>query len=86
MRAKNDDAITLLREEFEPKGIKVFPFLQSVARESENCSFMSVEMLDQIGDEPVVFEPEYVPVNTDVEEPYTVSVEDGGLCCRGTAY
>ena len=40
---ENDDAITLLREEFEPKGIKVFLFLQSAARESENCSFMSVK-------------------------------------------
>lgn len=40
-------------------------------------------MLDQIGDEPVVFEPEYVPVNTDVEEPYTVSVEDGVYVVEG---
>ena len=40
-------------------------------------------MLDQIGDEPVVFEPEYVPVNTDVEEPYTVSVEDGAYVVEG---
>ena len=39
--------------------------------------------LDQIGDEPVVFEPEYVPVNTDVEEPYTVSVEDGVYVVEG---
>ena len=40
-------------------------------------------MLDQIGDEPVVFEPEYVPMNTDVEEPYTVSVEDGVYVVEG---
>ena len=40
-------------------------------------------MLDRIGDEPVVFEPEYVPVNTDVEEPYTVSVEDGVYVVEG---
>lgn len=73
---ENDDAITLLREEFEPKGIKVFPISAVSGKGVRELLFYVREMLDQIGDEPVVFEPEYVPVNTDVEEPYTVSVED----------
>ena len=80
---ENDDAITLLREEFEPKGIKVFPISAVSGKGVRGLLFYVREMLDQIGDEPVVFEPEYVPVNTDVEEPYTVSVEDGVYVVEG---
>lgn len=80
---ENDDAITLLREEFEPKGIKVFPISAVSGKGVRELLFYVREMLDQIGDEPVVFEPEYVPVNTDVEEPYTVSVEDGVYVVEG---
>ena len=80
---ENDDAITLLREEFEPKGIKVFPISAVSGKGVKELLFYVREMLDQIGDEPVVFEPEYVPVNTDVEEPYTVSVEDGVYVVEG---
>lgn len=83
MRAENDDAITLLREEFEPKGIKVFPISAVSGKGVRELLFYVREMLDQIGEEPVVFEPEYVPVNTDVEEPYTVSVEDGVYVVEG---
>ena len=80
---ENDDAITLLREEFEPKGIKVFPISAVSGKGVRELLFYVREMLDQIGDEPVVFEPEYVPVNIDVEEPYTVSVEDGVYVVEG---
>ena len=80
---ENDDAITLLREEFEPKGIKVFPISAVSGKGVRELLFYVREMLDQIGDEPIVFEPEYVPVNTDVEEPYTVSVEDGVYVVEG---
>ena len=80
---ENDDAITLLREEFEPKGIKVFPISAVSGKGVRELLFYVREMLDQIGDEPVVFEPEYVPMNTDVEEPYTVSVEDGVYVVEG---
>ena len=80
---ENDDAITLLREEFEPKGIKVFPISAVSGKGVRELLFYVRELLDQIGDEPVVFEPEYVPVNTDVEEPYTVSVEDGVYVVEG---
>ena len=80
---ENDDASTLLREEFEPKGIKVFPMSAVSGKGVRELLFYVREMLDQIGDEPVVFEPEYVPVNTDVEEPYTVSVEDGVYVVEG---
>ena len=80
---ENDDAITLLREEFEPKGIKVFPISAVSGKGVRELLFYVREMLDQIGDEPVIFEPEYVPVNTDVEEPYTVSVEDGVYVVEG---
>lgn len=74
---------TLLREEFEPKGIKVFPISAVSGKGVRELLFYVREMLDQIGDEPVVFEPEYVPMNTDVEEPYTVSVEDGVYVVEG---
>lgn len=73
----------MLREEFEPKGIKVFPISAVSGKGVRELLFYVREMLDQIGDEPVVFEPEYVPVNTDVEEPYTVSVEDGVYVVEG---
>ena len=73
----------MLREEFEPKGIKVFPISAVSGKGVRELLFYVREMLDQIGDEPVVFEPEYVPMNTDVEEPYTVSVEDGVYVVEG---
>ena len=41
-------------------------------------------MLDQLGDEPIIFEPEYIPENTSSDEPYTVSVaEDGAYVVEG---
>lgn len=73
----------MLREEFEPEGDKVFPISAVSGKGVRELLFYVREMLDQIGDEPVVFEPEYVPVNTDVEEPYTVSVEDGVYVVEG---
>ena len=68
------------------RGSRFSLFPQSAAKDVRELLFYVREMLDQIGDEPVVFEPEYVPVNTDVEEPYTVSVEDGVYVVEGPAY
>ena len=62
---------------------RFFPISAVSGKGVRELLFYVREMLDQIGDEPVVFEPEYVPVNTDVEEPYTVSVEDGVYVVEG---
>ena len=76
---ENDDAITLIKEEFEPKGIKVFPISAVSGKGIQELLFYVREMLDQLGDEPIVFEPEYIPSNTPEEEPYSVTVDEDGI-------
>lgn len=81
---ENDDAITLIKEEFEPKGIKVFPISAVSGKGIQELLFYVRGMLDQLGDEPIIFEPEYIPENTSSDEPYTVSVaEDGAYVVEG---
>ncbi len=80
---ENDDAITLLREEFEPKGIKRFSYFRGQRKRCERTAFYVREMLDQIGDTGCILNRNMFPESTDVEEPYTVSVEDGVYVVEG---
>ena len=46
-------------------------------------SFYTRQLLDELGDEPVIFESEYVPAKSGMDEPFTVSVEDGIFVVEG---
>ncbi len=76
---ENDDAITLLREEFEPAGIQVFPISAVSGKGLKPLLYRVRELLDEIDEEPTVFEREYFPENIRFEEPYTVEKDEDGV-------
>lgn len=68
------DPIQRIRNEFEPKGIKVFPISAVSGEGMKELLYYVSELLTEINEPPTVFEPEF---NPDVEivtgdEPYTV--------------
>ena len=70
---ENDDAIILLKEEFEPQGIKVFPISAVSGKGIKELLYYVSEMLQNVDDTPVVFEREFFPENVVSTEPYSVS-------------
>lgn len=82
---ENDDAITLLKEEFEPQGIKVFPISAVSGKGLKELLYCVRGMLDEIKEEPTVFEREFFPETVEAEEPYTVTIdeEDGAFVVEG---
>ena len=75
--SEEETVITLLREEFEPKGIPVFPISAVSGRGVKELLYFVKQQLDQMDQTPVVFEQEYVVDNeTFADEPYTVSFDE----------
>ena len=70
---ENDDAIILLKEEFEPQGMKVFPISAVSGKGIKELLYYVSEMLQNVDDTPVVFEREFFPENVVSTEPYSVS-------------
>ena len=70
---ENDDAIILLKEEFEPQGIKVFPISAVSGKGIKELLYYVSEMLQNVDDTPVIFEREFFPENVVSTEPYSVS-------------
>lgn len=69
--------IDRIKKEFEPKGYKVFPISAATKEGLSTVLYEVRHMLDELGDNPVVFEPEIVlgeEVNFD--EPYTVEFDE----------
>ena len=83
---ENDDAITLLKEEFEPQGIKVFPISAVSGKGLKELLYYVRGMLDEIKEEPTVFEREFFPEAAESEEPYTITIdeEDGAFVVEGS--
>lgn len=72
------DPVALIKAEFEPKGIQVFP-ISAVSGDGVKPLLYKVnEMLSEIGEEPIVFEQEYFPeLNKGYsDEPYTVFYDE----------
>ena len=76
---ENDDAITLLKEEFEPQGIEVFPISAVSGKGLKPLLYRVRELLDEINEAPTVFEREFFPENIHFEEPYTVEKDEDGV-------
>lgn len=78
---EEETVITLLKEEFEPEGIQVFPISAVTGRGIKELLYYVKQRLDEIGDEPSVFEPEYVSETVSAEDAYQVekSTEEEGL-------
>ena len=76
--SNEEDPVTKIKEEFEPKGIKVFPISAVSGQGLNELLYYVQDMLSQINEPPTVFEPEFNP-DTDIvvgNEPYTVSFDE----------
>ena len=72
------NAVEAIKAEFEPKGIEVYP-ISAVSGEGLKALLYKVnEMLENIGEEPTVFEQEYFPEQKKgySDEPYTVEYDE----------
>ena len=73
---EEDTVISLLREEFEPKGIKVFPISAVSGKGVKELLYYVKGLLNDLPDEPTVFEREYeLDDTTFPDEPYTVEYD-----------
>ena len=80
-----DDPIQRLKDEFEPKGIRVFPISGATGKGVSELLYYVSSQLDTMDRKPVVFEQEYFPEDELIYEelPYTVEVEDGIYVVEG---
>lgn len=76
--SEGEDPIALIRAEFEPKGIQVFPISAVSGEGVQPLLYRVNEMLLDIGTKPMVFEQEYFPELKKgySEEPYTVVYDE----------
>ena len=71
------DPIELIKNEFEPKGIKVFPISAVSGEGLKDLLYYVRNLLDQINEKPIVFAQEYFPGLEDVnDEPYSVLFDE----------
>ena len=74
---EEETVITLLKEEFEPEGIPVFPISAVSGKGVKELLYHVRKLLDQMDQTPVVFEKEYViEEEAFADEPYTVSFDE----------
>lgn len=74
---EEDTVITLLKEEFEPQGIPVFPISAVSGRGVKELLYYVKKQLDELDEEPTVFEREYIVDDTTfADEPYTVEYDE----------
>jgi GTP-binding protein len=72
-----ETVITLLKEEFEPKGFRVFPVSAVSGKGIRELLFYVSQQLKKCGKMDIVYESEYQIDDTPVfEEPYTVSYDE----------
>jgi GTPase len=72
-----ETTLTLMREEFEPQGIKVFPISAVSGKGVKELLYYVKQQLNNLTAEPIVFEREYFPEKIDYSnEPFTVEKVD----------
>ena len=73
-----DDPVQRLKDEFEPKGIKVFPISGATGKGISDLLYYVSNELQKLDQKPVVFEQEYFPDDELIYEdlPYTVEQAD----------
>lgn len=73
----DNDAVELIRQEFEPKGIRVFPISAISGQGVRELLYYVNNLLAEMDDKPVIFEQEYFPdFHTSGNEPYTVVFDE----------
>ncbi len=74
---EQETVLALLKEEFEPKGIPVFPISAVSGSGVKELLYYVRKRLDELDDAPVVFEKEYfVHPEAVSDEPYTVTYDE----------
>ncbi|MGN0383140.1 MAG: GTPase ObgE [Eubacterium sp.] len=78
---ESNEIIEEIKAEFEPLGIRVFPISAVSGKGLKELMYHVRKMLDEIGDEVVIFDKEYFPDEelNDIEEPYSVEKLEEGL-------
>lgn len=82
----DESPVDLIKNEFEPKGIKVFPISAVSGKGLKELLYAVDNMLQNMDSEPIVFEQEYFPgeFNDNKEEPlYVEKLEDGIYSIEG---
>ncbi len=71
------DPVQKLKDEFEPKGIKVFPISAISGQGIMPLLYHVREMLDKVPEKPIIFEQEFYPeyMLGGKDEPYTVTYD-----------
>ena len=80
-----EDPLKRLKDEFEPKGIKVFPISGVTGKGIQELLYYVSDRLKELDKAPVIFEQEYFPEEELIYEdlPYTVEVEEGIYVVEG---
>ena len=75
---EEETVISLLKEEFEPDGIKVFPISAVSGKGVKELLYYIKQQLDVIGKDPIVFDAEFIPEDEIVQsdEPFTVTYDE----------
>ncbi len=77
---EEETVLTLLKEEFEPQGVKVFPISVVTGSGVKELLYYVKSMLDEIKEEKIVFEKEYLIQEPDFrDEPYSVFQDEEGI-------
>lgn len=79
-KESGEDPVKCLKDEFEPKGIKVFPISAVSGSGLKELLYYVKGLLQQIDPEPILFEREFFPEFMEhIELPYTVEKLEEGL-------
>ena len=83
--SEDEDPVELLKAEFEPKGIRVFPISGVSGKGIQELLYYVSEELQKIGTETVIFEQEFFPEDELIYEelPYTVEKVDDMYVVEG---
>ncbi|MCD7981117.1 MAG: GTPase ObgE [Clostridiales bacterium] len=73
----DDDPVALLRQEFEPQGIPVYPISAVSGQGLKELLYAVWELLQTTDDKPIVFEQEFFPETAlYADEPYQVTFDE----------
>lgn len=77
---EEETVLSLLKEEFEPQGIRVFPISAVTGKGVKELLYYVKSVLDEMKEERVVFEKEYMIQEPDFQnEPFSVKSEGDGV-------
>ena len=76
---EEETVISMLKDEFEPKGIKVFSISAVSGKGVNELLYYVKELLDGLDDTPIIFERDYFEEEVISIEPFTVEVDEDGI-------